>query len=43
MYVFGEFACYESSLKDDIDIYIGRILDFSDVKLLNNSATYTWE
>lgn len=40
---FGEFACYKEELKDAFDVYIGRILDFSDVKLLNNNAIFTYE
>ena len=40
---FEEFACYKLELKDDIDIYIGRVLDFSDVYLLNNDAYFTYE
>lgn len=33
---FGEFACYKKQLKEDSKQYIGRILDFSKVELLNN-------
>lgn len=32
----GEFACYKEQLKEDSKQYIGRILDFSKVELLNN-------
>jgi hypothetical protein len=39
---FGEYACYTPELKDVIDVYIGRVLDFSDVTLLNNDAEYTY-
>ena len=33
---FGEFACYKKQLKEDSKQYIGKILDFSKVELLNN-------
>lgn len=33
---FGEFQCYDTKLREDIKDYIGKILDFSNVKLLNN-------
>lgn len=33
---FGEFAIYDDKLKSDIDIYIGRILNFTEVTLMNN-------
>ena len=39
---FGEYACYREELKNDIDMYIGRILDFSDVELMNNFADFTY-
>lgn len=35
---FGEFACYKEELKSAIDVYIGRVLDFTQVKLLNNNV-----
>ena len=40
---FGDFACYKKELANDIDVYIGRILDFSDVDLLNNYEEFTYE
>ena len=33
---FEEHPCYAKKLKDDISIFIGSILDFSNVKLKNN-------
>lgn len=33
---FGQFKCYKEELKEDINYYIGKVLDFSKVKLLNN-------
>lgn len=33
---FGEYACYRKELQSDIDRYIGRVLDFTDVELYNN-------
>lgn len=33
---FGEFACYDEKLREASKKYIGEILDFSDVKLMNN-------
>lgn len=39
---FEEFAIYDRELEKDIDIYIGRILDFSKVTLVNNYAEITY-
>lgn len=33
---FDEFAIYDNKLKSDIDKYIGRILNFTEVTLMNN-------
>ena len=33
---FGEFARYKETLRKDINKFIGSILDFSDVELMNN-------
>lgn len=33
---FEQYAIYKKELKKDIDKYIGRILNFSKVKLINN-------
>ena len=40
---FGKYAKYKDELKDDIDTYIGRILDFSNVYLVNNDKEFTYE
>lgn len=37
-----KFGCYEEKLKDDIDKYIGRVLDFSNVTLVNNNFDNYW-
>lgn len=39
---FGEFACYDIKLKDDLDVYVGRILDFKNVELCNNYNETTY-
>lgn len=39
---FYEFGIYDRELEKDIDIYIGRILDFSKVTLVNNYAEITY-
>ena len=36
------FGCYNEKLKDDIDSFIGRVLDFSDVILINNNCDDYW-
>lgn len=34
---FGsDIGCYDESLKDNVDKWVGRILDFSQVELINN-------
>lgn len=35
---FGEFACYSKSLIEECKQFIGDIIDFSDVKLMNNKG-----
>lgn len=35
---FGEFKCYDERLRTDIQKFVGSILDFSNVKLLNNKG-----
>ena len=39
---FDEFAIYDKQLEQDIDRYIGRILDFSKVRLVNNYLEFTY-
>ena len=39
---FYEFAIYKKELEKDIDRYIGRILDFSKVTLVNNGLEFTY-
>lgn len=33
---FGEFKCYNETLREDIKCFIDKVLDFSNVELLNN-------
>lgn len=33
---FDEFACYDIRLEKDIQDYVGKVLDFSNVQLINN-------
>ena len=35
---FGKFKCYDLRLKNDSKIYLGSILDFSNVELRNNKG-----
>ena len=35
---FDEFACYDRALLNDIDDWVGKILDFSNVTLVNNGV-----
>lgn len=35
---FNEFACYDGALLNDIDDWVGKILDFSKVTLVNNGV-----
>lgn len=37
---FGKFGCYDTELKNTIKNYIGKILDFSNVQLINNRKLY---
>ena len=39
---FGEFACYDSKLQEDIDKYMNSVLNFSNVELKNNYEEYTY-
>lgn len=39
---FYDFPIYDRELEKDIDKYIGRILDFSGVTLVNNGLEYTY-
>lgn len=34
--------CYKRDIVDAIDLYIGRVLDFSNVELLNNNIEFTY-
>lgn len=40
---FGEFKCYDDKLKEDIKEFEGSILDFSEVKLINNKKVDIYE
>ena len=37
---FDEFAIYDKKLKSDIDEYIGKVLNFSEVTLINNLTKF---
>lgn len=37
---FGQFQCYDKKLKEDSNQFINKILDFSDVKLINNKIYF---
>lgn len=37
---FGQFQCYDKKLKKDSNQFINKILDFSDVKLINNKIYF---
>lgn len=38
-----KLGCYDEKLKDDVDIWIGKVLDFSKVTLINNFECYAKE
>lgn len=40
---FDEFGVYDRQMIDDMDIYVGSILDFSNVKLMNNYVESTYD
>ena len=37
-----EFGCYKKELQNDIDQWVGKILDFSNVTLVNKYAEFTY-
>lgn len=39
---FGDYAIYDRELEKDIDLFIGKILDFSKVTLVNNGTEFTY-
>lgn len=39
---FNRFAIYKPELANDLDKYIGKILDFSRVTLVNNGLEFTY-
>ena len=39
---FDVMPCYDVRLRDDIDVYIGRVLDFRNVELRNNYVEFTY-
>ena len=40
---FGDvLCCYDKKLSDDIDVWVGKVLDFSNVTLVNNDLEITY-